>query len=435
MGRKIRRGKKIGRCKLRNKQRLNKDEPDELKNAPHSFVFHRGSVGEDVSRLTLDFRKVMEPFTASSLKAMKANKMKDFLAVSGPLHVTHMCVFTSTDLGTYLKIVRAPRGPTLYFKVLNYSLAKDVISSLKRQYVFEQQFQNPPLLVLNNFTGDDVHLKLMTSMLQNMFPSLNLININLNNVRRCVLFNYNAETGEIDFRHYAIKVKPVNISKGVKKMIQNKVPNLSRFSDTTDFLLRATVLSESEGEDDPESYVTLPQKISARGNMPLHQSSVRLIEQGPRLTLNLFKIEEGFMNGEVLYHRNITKTEEEKAAILQRRLEKTRLKEARKKEQAERKRIKELAKQELKEKSIAGQKKHANKVINGAKDWQGEKHDTNEEKDDDVEWFKKEVGKAPENDLFAGKSCGTKRKSSWPDYIKAKRMKKKVASKAKTKKK
>lgn len=279
-------------------------------------------------------------------------------------------------------------------------------------------------------------------------------------MRRCVLFNYNAETGEIDFRHYAIKVKPVNISKGVKKMIQNKVPNLSRFSDTTDFLLRykiiyvslqhvhichnlsfivlffrATVLSESEGEDDPESYVTLPQKISARGNMPLHQSSVRLIEQGPRLTLNLFKIEEGFMNGEVLYHRNITKTEEEKAAILQRRLEKTRLKEARKKEQAERKRIKELAKQKLKEKSIAGQKKLANKVINGAKDWQGEKHDTNEEKDDDIEWFKKEVGKAPENDLFAGKSCGTKRKSSWPDYIKAKRMKKKVASKAKTKKK
>lgn len=177
---KLRRGKKkIGRCKLRNKQRLNKDEPEELKCAPHSFVFHRGAVGESIMQLTLDFRKVMEPFTASSLKAMKANTMKDFLAVSGPLHVTHMCVFTSTDIGSYLKIVRAPRGPTFYFKVLNYSLTKDVISSLKKQYVFEKQFLNPPLLVLNNFKGDEVHLKLMTSMIQNMFPTLNLINVSI----------------------------------------------------------------------------------------------------------------------------------------------------------------------------------------------------------------------------------------------------------------
>lgn len=175
----IRRGKKVKRSKKRNKQLVSKDEPEELKNAPHSFVFHRGSVGANLSRLTLDFRQVMEPFTASALKAMKANKMKDFLAVSGLLHVTHMCVFTSTDLGAYLKIVRSPRGPTLYFKILNYSLASDVKSSIKKPLVFEQQFSNPPLLVLNNFSGDEVHLKLMTSMLQNMFPTLNLANVGL----------------------------------------------------------------------------------------------------------------------------------------------------------------------------------------------------------------------------------------------------------------
>jgi len=44
------------------------EEPEELKQAPLSFVIHRGSVGGYVIELTRDFRKVMEPFTASCLK-------------------------------------------------------------------------------------------------------------------------------------------------------------------------------------------------------------------------------------------------------------------------------------------------------------------------------------------------------------------------------
>ena len=64
------------------------------------------------------------------------------------------------------------------------------------------------------------------------------LQLNLNNVRRCVLFNYNSASDEIDFRHYAIKVTPVNISKGVKKMIQNKVPDLSKYSNPAEFILK-----------------------------------------------------------------------------------------------------------------------------------------------------------------------------------------------------
>lgn len=36
--------------------------------------------------------------------------------------------------------------------------------------------------------------------------------------------------------------------------------------------------------------------------------SVRLHEVGPRLTLKLYKIEEGFLNGTVLYNRVVSKT-------------------------------------------------------------------------------------------------------------------------------
>jgi len=59
---------------------------------------------------------------------------------------------------------------------------------------------------------------------------------------------------------------------------------LSR-SDWPWFFTRSGQLSESEAEDDPGSHVTLPQKLSSRGNLASAQSALRLIELGPRLTL------------------------------------------------------------------------------------------------------------------------------------------------------
>lgn len=78
-------------------------------------------------------------------------------------------------------------------------------------------------------------------------------------------------------------------------------------------------MSESEAEDDPQNHVTLSQKIASRGNVATGQSAIRLSELGPRLTLHLIKIEDGLLNGEVLYHDSIHKTEEEKEEIAKRR--------------------------------------------------------------------------------------------------------------------
>ena len=66
----------------------------------------------------------MEPFTASSLKVGAKNVVKDFVHVAGLLKVSHLCMFTRTALGPYLKIARFPRGPTLTFKVQQYSLGR-----------------------------------------------------------------------------------------------------------------------------------------------------------------------------------------------------------------------------------------------------------------------------------------------------------------------
>ena len=70
----------------------------------------------------------MEPFTASGLKARPKNTIKDFVHVAGLLKVSHFCVFSKTNLGPYLKIARFPRGPTMSFRVTDYTLAREVVS-------------------------------------------------------------------------------------------------------------------------------------------------------------------------------------------------------------------------------------------------------------------------------------------------------------------
>lgn len=88
-----------------------------------------------------------------------------------------MCIFTRTELGMYMKIGKLPRGPTLSFKIHNFSLSRDVISSLKKQSVISESFKHSPLLVLNNFSGEGMHIKLMASTFQNMFPTINVTNV------------------------------------------------------------------------------------------------------------------------------------------------------------------------------------------------------------------------------------------------------------------
>jgi ribosome biogenesis protein SSF1/2 len=46
--------------------------------------------------------------------------------VAAPMGVTHFLFFTSTENSTNLKIARIPRGPTLSFKVVGYSLMRHI---------------------------------------------------------------------------------------------------------------------------------------------------------------------------------------------------------------------------------------------------------------------------------------------------------------------
>lgn len=323
-----------GRCIRNNKQVKSFTEPEEVVKAPHTFVLHRGNGSPSLISLTKDFRKMMEPFTASALRERKSNRIKDFVSISSVFHVSHMCMFNEADTQVSFKVMRLPHGPTLSFKVHQFTLSRDVLSTQRKQIVDPKVFLHPPLVVLNSFSGDGKHIKMMANTFQNMFPSINLRTVQLATIRRCVLLSYNPVTKLIDLRHYVVRVVPVGISKGVKKVISGKIPDLSKCTDISEMLTQNGAVSDSEFEDE-DAQVVLPQKVP--GNLIDNKSSVILHELGPRITFQLMKIEDGLLNGEVLYHDSIVKTEEEVEQLKKEREKKKRLKEQRRQRQEENK--------------------------------------------------------------------------------------------------
>ncbi|KAI9300760.1 Brix domain-containing protein [Cunninghamella echinulata] len=279
---------------------------EEYEKVPKSFVIKTGKVGTSVTALVRDVRQIMEPNTATHLKERKTNRLKDFVAVAGQLGVTNFMIFSRTEKNTNLRICRVPRGPTLTFRIHQYALAKDCIKLQKNPSISPNDFRTSPLLVLNNFRQEGKEFKVMTAMLQNMFPSIEVETMKLSQARRVLLYNYNEETEMIDVRHYHIGVKTTGVSKSIKKVVNTHLPDLSKFEDIADYVLKEAIVSESDVEDAQEdTTVTLAQNYHGRNNRKNEQRAVRLQEIGPRMTLQLIKVENGLCEGEVLYHRFI----------------------------------------------------------------------------------------------------------------------------------
>lgn len=331
----------------RKKRRTHKDvDPEEFKQAPRSFIFRQGQVSVAIHQLVHDLRMLMEPFTASSLKESKKNRLKDFVQVAGPLGVSHFVTIHHNDLGPTMRFLRVPRGPTLTFRISQFSLMKDIVAMQRRPHSPGIEYKQPPLVVLNGFGTDEsdgdgaIVRKIAAAMFQNMFPAINVNQLQLKDCRRIALFNFregeSEENGEkqfeVDVRHYLIRASPVGLTKTVKRIIKGKISKLGKYDDFGEYVENGAgdITSDSEAEDAGlENRVTLPQNFVGRGNLQNQQSAVRLQELGPRLRLRLLKIEDGMTDGEVLYHYLGKKSKEELEEIEKRRAEAKRLKEER----------------------------------------------------------------------------------------------------------
>ena len=149
--------------------------------------------------------------------------------------------------------------------------------------------------------------------------------------------------------------------------------NLSKLNDISEILDRQAELSDSGVEDLPEHLID-HQKVEKTKN------AVRLKELGPRISLQLLKVENGFLNGQVLYNRYIKKNEDEIEQLKQKKLHEKRLKERRRKQQEENIKRKQQQQAEEEEENDH-QKKQSNEM-------------------NDIDWYRKEVGEEPEIGLF-----------------------------------
>lgn len=155
----------------------------------------------------------------------------------------------------------------------------------------------------------------------------------------------------------------------------------------------------------------MPQTLKRKGNLENNKSAVQLYEIGPRMTMQLMKIEEGLLTGEVLYHDHIVKTEEEKEELRKMIEKKQKLKEQRKKQQAENraKKLKEL------EKKNKGQKSSAPE---GQAEGEEEINENLSDLEDDAVYYKEEVGEEPDEELFKNTEPASRKRPKLPYSLK-----------------
>ncbi|CAN9081710.1 unnamed protein product [Alternaria sp. RS040] len=440
-----------GKGSARKKQSVRDKELSKkpVAGTPKSMVIRIGAqeVGRSVSDLVNDVRHCLEPDTAIRLKERRANKLKDFLVMCGPLGVSHLLLFSRSEVGNVnLRLCRVPRGPTLHFRVENYSLCKDILKSMRRPRAGANDYMVAPLLVMNNFLTSDSererlgdkappkHLeKLVTDMFQGLFPPIQPHTTPLHSIKRVLLLNREPPSEEngsvtISLRHYAITTKVTGVPKAIRrlyaaeKLIGSKekkksaLPNLGKLEDVADYMLDPsaagyTSASDTEQDTDNEVEVTAPvrQKVlshrekeklkagdetshaRAKGSKArVEKRAVKLVELGPRMVLRLTKVEEDVCGGKIMWHEYIKKSKAEEQELEKKWTQ-------RNKEKEERRRIqKENVEKKRKEKAAA---RGETGEEEGEDDEDEEMDDLDEyDMDDDVWQDAADVGEGEEED-------------------------------------
>jgi len=359
-----------------------------------------------LSKLIHDLREVMLPFTAPKLKERSSNTMKDYLQVAGPLGVTHFMIFSITDLGSYLKVTRVPQGPTLTFQIQQYSHSTDIHNLQHNPHSPGNEYNFPAVLIMSGFSekSDIQHIDLMRLTFKDTFPAISVQDINLDHCRRAVLIHYDEASDTVEFRHYFISAQMIGINKSIKRVIQHKVSDLAEYNDISEYVLSGLGATESDNEAENSKITDNRKKETKEGRKPGTTKSIRLQELGPRMKLQLIKVEEELCTGSVHYHRHYVKTD-------------TELKELRIKINARKQRQAHL-KKKLEESSKREESQTEEKSQNGTTDNISEKSTTtpvpeDDYDDEDIEWYRSEVGEEPDEEVKESlkKKCSLRKRA------------------------
>lgn len=176
--------------KNNNGNRLNITNPElDLKTSvnklkqdfPFSFVLNRGISCTNTINLTKDVRRMLEPYTATKLRELHNNgTIEDFVKASQAYDLSRLFIFDKCENELALKIAKLPNGPTLSFKVEDFTPAFAIDDSYNSD-AYRGVFCTTALVILNNCISSennnnkdkekDNHMRMVVSTFQNMFPT------------------------------------------------------------------------------------------------------------------------------------------------------------------------------------------------------------------------------------------------------------------------
>jgi ribosome biogenesis protein SSF1/2 len=269
----------------KNAQARSALKDDEGAKVPRSIVFRRGKkrTEPEVGELVHDVRHLMAPYTALNLQENKQLTLSHYAKhLALPMGVSHMLSFSQNDDRLWLKLVKTPDGPTLTFRVLQFTLHRHIAKTQRRPVALNTPALQlaPPIVVTNNFesaasapvpvpvsagaaagaaasnpagsgsasaSASPPHLKLMRITFQNLFPPTNVYTVQLRDCRRVALFQYDAAEDVVHVRHYAVRTSPVGgggANRRLRRLAstakaptrRRKLPNLGKLADIADYL-------------------------------------------------------------------------------------------------------------------------------------------------------------------------------------------------------
>lgn len=320
------------------------DTTEADKATPKSIIIYRGEASAPIRGLMHEWRRVLLPWSSKKLHG-KNKSLKDFVSVASSFSVSHLQLFTSPPGGTSLRIMRFFNGPTLSFRVESFTLHQDIIKSQRRPTtITKSMFETAPIIVLNNFSNPEAaqrpEVPLLEATFRAMFPTINIQTLQNKEIQRVCLVHYDHIDHVVEIRHYYVNARTTGVRKTIKKLLENKRPTkLSTLRDVDELLEKEDAWSDTDGEGEE---IPLAQPFRQHRE----QCRVKLAEIGPRMTLRLLKVENGFAGGEVLYHsiekKSLREVQENARRLRSRQAQKTK----RKAEQDERVQRKRKAKEE-----------------------------------------------------------------------------------------
>lgn len=312
----------------RKKTKTHQEESQELPSSiPRSIVLRRGKVGANIKNLIKELKVLLYPFCAVNLKESNKNTLKDFLSLVDVYGFSHMFALTNTEKASYLKLAKMPSGPTLTFKINEYCLAADIFRENKNKIALTKIFNHIPLCILNGFSNSSIPamykepLSIASTMFQSIFPPLNINELNVNQAKRSLLVNLNLDENKepvIELRHYDIDTEKSSGKKTISNILNMKKTDLSNFQNIADYILKQSGFTDASDNEDNEVNVISGKvnKLSkdednSKIKITDNAMKVKLNEIGPRLSLKLIKIEEGFFKGNVAFHGLVKKSKKE----------------------------------------------------------------------------------------------------------------------------